>query len=739
MPFSHRLLLPCLALLGVLILAPQARPQDQAEPADQNQTAAASLESLWSDFLHFVRVARPDLARDYGQALLKATANDDAKLMAIVQNSTHFDADQRLLLQAQQIDALKPVADQLIERLQAARMKVARDKDRILADIADLAKGARANDNATARLRAAGEFAAPYLLATLLDDSQESMHPYVVVAMAAIGRPMVAPLSAALPALAPRPMMQVADVLAEIGYAPALPAMKQVLENPKLNAVARGRVQTAFDRLARSSTLTPDVSAADLFLMFGRTCYATAATRPYDLSGYDAQSARGIVWEYTREPGLMWEPVPTAIFGDVLAMRAAKQALALDPNLGQALSLWLAANLSRESRLAPGEVDATYHQDHPASYYIRIAGPTRQLEVLDMALGAGDQALALKAIEALSGSAGNSILTGSDNRAQPLIRALFSTDHHLGYAAAFALARAHPQAAFPGSARLVWVLADAVRQSTTKYAVVVGSNNDQRNQLAGMLAAKPLGFQVDQAPALAAVSDLFATRPGIDLLVVAGDPASIRAIMLQSAQDPRLAGVPVVAVVPDADQSALLAGFLDQARKPIVTSAGDAAMLAAAVDQAAKTAGPTAITTEEATDYALVSLGLLHDLAACPCAASALRVVDAQPALIAALADPRPQVVTQAAGVLDLLPTGEAQKALAEAALETSRPQPQRVALLNSLADSAQQIGCHLDKPQLDKLANLVQTAQGDMAAAAARVYGALAMPASAIVQTIIK
>jgi hypothetical protein len=174
-----RRLSPCLALVLVLILAPLARPQAEApqapappaeapqatpapaEAAAAPQIIAATPESYWEDMLHFIRVARPDLAQAYGEALLKAVGADDAKLLDIVQNSPSRDTYLQLLLQAQQAPSLKATATQVLDRLQAARMKMARDKDRIAADIGALAKGLRANENATARLRAAGQFAAP--------------------------------------------------------------------------------------------------------------------------------------------------------------------------------------------------------------------------------------------------------------------------------------------------------------------------------------------------------------------------------------------------------------------------------------------------------------------------------------------------------------------------------------------------------------------------------------------------
>ena len=141
--------------------------------------------------------------------------------------------------------------------------------------------------NALERLRAAGQFAAPELLATLVDLNQKSLHPYVTSAMVAIGRPMVNPLSTALPELEPVPMGHVARVLTQIGYPEALPAMKLVIEDQGIDSGAREAVDSAYRQLAASRGIAAEQSAADLFLALGMKYYFNATSGEEVIAGYD--------------------------------------------------------------------------------------------------------------------------------------------------------------------------------------------------------------------------------------------------------------------------------------------------------------------------------------------------------------------------------------------------------------------------------------------------------------------
>ncbi|NJL30485.1 MAG: hypothetical protein HC898_02000 [Phycisphaerales bacterium] len=402
------------------------------------QNSAGDLAASWADFNHYVLIARPDLAAASAKQLI---AGDQYKLLDTVEASDYRDDFGRILERARRTKGLEELADQLAKKIQDAKIARSREGKRIADDILKLSGGTRENLNATARLAAAGQFAAPQFLGTLLNDRASNLHPFVLKAVVSIGQPMIAPLATALPQLPPRAMIQVAQSLADIGYPRALPAIKQVLENPQTDPDARKAVQAAYTRLSAASNLPGDLSAAQLHLRLGQNFYQTA-TVGGSLPGFDEPKNVGILWEYKPDIGLIAIEVPGKVYGDVLAMRSAHEALTLAPDMEQALVLWLTANLRRENRLG-GQPDLSYPSNlREPGYYLKLAGPTRQHAVLERALEDGDVALAFDAINALADTAGASSLVSKTAGSQPLIRALYHADRRVRIRAALVLARA---------------------------------------------------------------------------------------------------------------------------------------------------------------------------------------------------------------------------------------------------------------------------------------------------------
>ena len=85
--------------------------------------------------------------------------------------------------------------------------------------------------------------------------------------------------------------------------------------------------------------------------------------------------------------------------------------------------------------------------------------------VLSMALNDKDNALALRAIDALEKTGGISGLVASADA--PLLQALTHPDRAVRFHAAFALARANPATAFPSYFHVVQLLADAVNSNAS--------------------------------------------------------------------------------------------------------------------------------------------------------------------------------------------------------------------------------------------------------------------------------
>ncbi|MCC6581554.1 MAG: hypothetical protein IT440_14050 [Phycisphaeraceae bacterium] len=686
--------------------------------------------SLWDDFNHYVLIARPDLALGIGQKLLQV---DEGNLLDVVEASSYIDYD-RTLYRASRVDTLTELATQLKQKIQKARIARSRDTARILADIRSLAEGARANLNATQRLRAAGEYATPALLDALQDDSLKPLHPFVLAAMAAIGRPVVYPLSVALPRLEPVQQGQVAQVLAEIGYPRALPYMREVLENPTADATAKSIVESAYLALARSAGVPGNVSAAELYMTLGQNHYESAA-RGDALPGYDPTDDIGLIWQFSRERKLTYTPVPGAIFGYVLAMKSAHRAMELNPHLAPALSLWLAANLTRENRLPADKKDLSYPKDwRPAADYLQMAGPLRQHDVLHRALSDHDSALALDAIAALRQTAGTDALINREGTIQPLLACLNYPDRRVRYHAAFTMANARPRSDYPGSHRVVPVLSEAIRQSDRQYGFAIARDIETAKALAGILR-EGLGMQAVGVTSYDQMIEALRGKPGVDLIVCDLDVDATSAMYKQRVDDYRVVAAPLIAMAANsADLASFNAMFESDPGVFPITRAANLDGIKPAVELATQRYAGSPITEEEANSLAMEALGLLHDIAQID--SGIYHAADAEPALTEALGDSRGDIAIAASRILAMLDSTEAQRHIADAVMAATEPE-MRVALLNSLADSATQIGNRLTEPQIDKLLDLVKTSTGDLAQAAARAHGALTLPASDVVELI--
>lgn len=688
-------------------------------------------KSLWEDFNHYVLIARPELAEPIGRKLLEL---DEQTLLDVVEASSYRDLD-AILFRAARIDTLKAVSDELRQKIQAARLTRSREEERIQADIMKLGEGARPYMNALERLKSAGQYAAPALLDALQNESKKTVHPFILSAIVAIGRPLVYPLAVALPHLEPVQQTQLSQALAEIGYPRALPYLREVMENERTDPSVRQTAAAAYRHLAETAGLPANVTAAELYLLLAQNHY-NAAARGEPIAGYDPADGTGIVWEYRR--GLIPVPVPGPVYGYVLAMRASMRSLQLNADLSPSLSLWLMANLVRENRLPADQKDPSYGSDmREPSFYLRAAGPLRQHDVLARALGDRDPILALDAIAGLAATAGTDALVNREGTVQPLIAALTYPDRRVRFNAAFALTNARPKSAFPGSHRIVPILAEAIRQSDVRYALVIARDKATTDALAAVLR-EDMGMQTIAGQVLDEVMEAVAAGPGIDLVVAHLDIDTMIELQRQRTGNYKLAAAPMLAMVSTSSELVQLNSLFggEPSVLPMAAST-DTESIRPAIEQAIKTYAGAPLDPAEAEAFATTALQLLREIALG--SDSVFRVMEAQPALIQAINDPRDAVAILASQVLAMLDSVEAQQAIGEAALDTTRASTLRIPMLNSLADSAKSFGNRLGDAQLEKLLKLVddKATQAELALAAARAHGALTLPTANVVQMI--
>ncbi|MCB1282355.1 MAG: hypothetical protein KDB18_12615, partial [Salinibacterium sp.] len=368
-----------------------------------------------------------------------------------------------------------------------------------------------------------------------------------------------------------------------------------------------------------------------------------------------------------------------------------------------------------------------------ADYFALAAGNNIDQRVLARALNDRDTRLALRAIDAVSQVAGGSTLWEGLEGSRPLVEAMLYPNRRVQYDAALAVGGALPSEAFAGDERVIPLLASAVRDVDARYAQVLSTDQEVYQGVRSVLDA--MGYRVlPRYATLTDARDSIAETPGLDLIVAVTKGSDVEALVDQVRDTPELAATPVLALVSRTDAAALSARYERDALasvRPISMRANELRRAAEVLVEGAS-GGP--ITENEAKAYAARSLKALRDLAIT--GGGSLDPSTAAPALINAMNDGTAADPMQVAGVLAVIDAEIAQVALMDQALAASGSD--RVALLGLTAHSVKRFGARLESRQIDRLIDLVASAQGDEGTAAAALAGALGLPNDRLLPLII-
>ena len=697
-------LLGMAAILVMMVTAVPAMAQDR-DPSE-----------LLEDFVHYTSVARPDLASAWGQQLLDSGVTD-AELAIIVEETRggvkRFDeAVKRALL----VEDLEDIAAEVARRVEAGRLDLARDGERIDDAIQMLVGTQRQKLLASGRLRAAGEYAVPALLTVITDGRDDRMKLASQNMLETIGLQAVAPLSLALPSLHPDSQVIVCDILGGIGYPHAAPALKEVATDPATPEVVARAAERAYAKIEGSN------ETLDML-------FASLAEQYFNVAGALVPfpgEATNNVWSYDEFVGLKPTPVPTEIFPEVMAMRTAARALEENPTNRKAIAVYVASNLKRENDLPDGLDDLVYGEsDYTPEFYATVFGTEICLDVLARAIDRGDTILVRDAIAALSETTGGSNLFAGGTLRQPLLEALAYPDRRVQYDAALALARALPASGFEGDFRVVPTLASAVQAANQSFVIVVSDDDENRRQVTKDL--EELAFTIAGAEAHAAsVGNAVAETSGIDLAVVrmrTRESAEQTVNNLRSM--PKMSAAPILILASLADQPQLKFLFRDDPFVKVARPGLALQELEANIDELLMKAMGGRMTEAESQAYAFEALSALEDVAiAC---SPAYRIADAEGALLEALELREGRARLLVAAILARIDSRTAQQELFDAALAASGGE--RVDLLDHVAASVRRFGNYAEPRHVNALLDLILDSSGSTAEAAARVHGAMNLP----------
>ncbi len=712
--------------------APPAAPAAAAPGAQANATtpaqpaADAELKDAVENFWHYGKIARYDLALAEAQKIL-AKKDKPADVLAAFEQTADERKDNldQWLLRWQGTQQLKDVTSQIISLLNEGRRTRRANPAEIEKNVQRLTSTGRGYILAVQQLRESGELAVPIMIDYLRDPSKSQYHGAIRDALRDLGRPGLNPLVAVTETKNADLLVPVCAVLGELGYGSAIPYLDRLAASNDQSPTVRSAAAQALMRMGAGNPNA--MNPAELFYQLGERFYYDTADITADKR--DPQAPAN-VWYWDEQKGLVRVQVPQPIFNEIMAMRACEYSLKLGQSRGDALSLWLASNYKREAEIPEGGSDPTRAQNQPSAHFYGVDSGAQYLNnALARALHDRNSQVALKCIKSMQEIIGRTnLFSGQAGGGAPaLIDGMSSADRLVRFESAFAIAAAVPQQSFQGQDRVVPLLAEAMSQTGIPTALVCMATQEQTNAVIDAL--RKGGYNAVGGAGPAAAVAQAGTLPAVDVLITSEDMGATQVdqLLAMAAQTQKLAGAAKIVVV-RSGASPYVARAVNDALLS-VTQKADAEGLKAAADHARTKAASVPIDQASASNYALRAAELLQKLALSN--QQVLNLSAAEQTVLAALNDPRPDVVKASGAALALMNSQTGQAALLYAALNEKAADDVKISLLKSLAVSAKQYGNRLNAQYVGALDNLINTAQNqDVKNAAAEGRGALNLPA---------
>ncbi|MEO0483904.1 MAG: HEAT repeat domain-containing protein [Planctomycetota bacterium] len=685
--------------------------------AQADEASAPEPKQALEDYIHFVKVANDAVATALAQDLLSRglTGEQFVNLVDDARQTARFIEAVEAGVRRNDAPELRELSAELRALYEGGRLDIARNPNQIQDNIDGLTGNLRARRLANERLIFAGEYAMPQLLEALLQREDPELRASASRVMVHLGPQAVMPLVETLSKLDPGRQELVVSVLGKIPYKSSLPMLRELAETSPDDSVRQAATRAVNQIDSSAGSRQP----SDLYRALAEAYFDERE----DLTSFPSEEFQ-LLWNYDPGVGLIPMPLRTEVYHEAMAMRSAERAIKLGAGDGEALSLWVAANWSREIDTPAGYQNPAWPADNRGADYFGVASGVEVAQrVLARAIEDRDTQLARRAIAALERTAGAGQLWARLGDRRPLLDALLYPSRRVQYEAALALGKAQPTKSFDGAERVVPMLASAVRDATSSHAAIFTRDTDRYQTLRRVLEAQ--GFEV--LPMGAAPTDIanaLTQVAAVDLAVIDRSSERARELVSEMRADPKLAATPALLLMDPEGYARLRRIFERDPSTEARTRGIDDAQLAASVRALLERASGGAIDARDAGDYRRRALEVLRDIALAR--GGVYGIEDAAPALTAALGASTGGTKLSIAEVLSRISSPGAQVALLDMALAEAPGSIERIELLNRVADSAKRFGRQVNDRQIDRLLDVAADADGPAATAAAAAVGAM-------------
>ena len=456
-----------------------------------------------------IRLGRPELSRRYLQQFLD-TNPDDATLLNLREKF-----GPGVFLNLDNNKALRPESTELLDRVNEVFRKNAADPKRVDRLIDDLSESSQKRAEATTALRNAGPNVVPRMIQRLAA-SQGDERDYLMVTLIKMGPQAVPPMIGALSSDNDDLRSAIIETMGHIDSVLSIPHLWYPAfgsDQPAgVQSAARRALQRLLDR-PRASDINDFEASSDL-----RQTARRHLRGEYPWPTY-TEDSDVTIWAWDPQQNTVTPiPMPTEAASLYEGSRLAHDAVRLSPRNRDVQGLYLALALGSEAyRNGPGQ-PLPKGRGTVANTALS-AGMDVLNEALHEALNAGN-AIAAEAIVPLLGQLSSRNDLATVGGPSPLIKALYSPDRRVRFAAAETILGLDPHEQFEHSARVVSVLTQSLRDDGTKAALVVDPNESRAIDMAGRFSE--IGFS--GGPFTAATGQqgfrIAASRNDIELVVV---------------------------------------------------------------------------------------------------------------------------------------------------------------------------------------------------------------------------
>jgi len=696
------LLLAVAGSVGLNLTAAKAQPPGPELFAKEPQTPL----ELWGAVDYLVRTGQVKKALPYLDKFAKSRP-DDITLITI---RNRYGPGS--ILQLMDDPATRPYAKPLVDALVAASRKYATQPERIARFVSELTGTPEEQDYAVRHLREAGPYAIPSLVDALARPGFSTQERELLIRNTGrLDSSVIPALAAVLDSPDSSVAAAAATALGLIGDQQAVP----FLTFPAASSTTLPAVRTAAQQA--------------ITILTGRPFSAQPRTPVQKLTATAWNYHRHQV-EFSDDPVVVWSwdngkkaPVPRELprteAEGFRGLRFAREALQLSPLDRDAQVVHI--SLALEKAVERVGFEAFPAKDQATLGAATATGASVLSDALKTAIADGKPELAAAAAMALGQITDRSALA-STGRPHPLVDALYAPGRRTQFAAAKALVNLAPTDPFPGSSRIVPTLARFAIHQSLPRAVVIDGNPNRGSQFAGFLINLGYDSELEMTGsrgfiAATETADVELILIGYDLFA---DRWDLNDTLTNLKADSRTAAIPV-----------FVYGPLDLAiKRPnlarnypglrFLVQPGDASLL-----QQQLKGLPPSLSPAERAGYAREAAALLARIATQRKGPLTADLAAVEPALAVALSGP--ETGSSAATALGQVPNPDAQRSLADVALDPSRAPVPRSQAASQLVRSIQRFGPLMSADQEARLSRtLPDEPDAEVRAGLQNVFSAL-------------